>query len=255
MSQSTEIAPPWVAYPTYTRGTIGWRMGSGEDHMGNFWRFLDKIPDLQTRVAYLRRHAPAPYTWADFICRVLFEDRFSDDEAITHLNQVGLSDLIASDIAYHTWVARQDNVNWFWRSIADSPQESARYRTRPMAFWSRRIASLRDDPQAEIPALLESWQGCEEPFRTGRIASLSLSEGLLSLAQMLCAGRVIPPWKLGLSVSDFEDTFNENMGFVDAFRLWGLEYFDDRFMLGSYLKENDAPEVWESWCRTSFFAP
>lgn len=227
--------------------------------MGEFWDFIETLPNLETRAAYFRRHAPAPYTWADFVHGVLFpsEDRFPEPVvAISKLTESGFSDLIASDIAYRTWLAQQRDVVYPWEFV-DNPISAARRWTRDFAFWSRQMVTtigVRDQNLCQI-ATPEEWQDCDQAFWMGSLENLRLNEGLLSLAQMLCAGRVIPPWKLGLSISDFEDTFSNEMGFVDAFRLWGMEYFDDRFQLGSYLKENDAPEVWESWCRARFFVP
>ena len=29
--------PPWIAFPEIGRGSIGWRMGGGEDYWGEFW--------------------------------------------------------------------------------------------------------------------------------------------------------------------------------------------------------------------------
>ena len=31
--------PPWIACPEIGRGSIGWRMGGGEDYWGEFWKW------------------------------------------------------------------------------------------------------------------------------------------------------------------------------------------------------------------------
>jgi hypothetical protein len=42
------------------------------------------------------------------------------------------------------------------------------------------------------------------------------------------AGRVTPPGQLGGTLEDFADSFENDMGYVDAFRLRGMSPFDDR---------------------------
>ncbi len=69
---------------------------------------------------------------------------------------------------------------------------------------------------------------------------------------MLCAGRVIPPWQLGLTLDDFADSFEMEMGYVDAFRLWGMSSFDDREHLQRCLTTTKAPKAWQDWCVERF---
>ena len=69
---------------------------------------------------------------------------------------------------------------------------------------------------------------------------------------MLSAGRVTPPWQLGLTLADFAHSFEDEMGFADAFRLWSMSSFDDREQLQRYLTANDAPAVWDLWCADQF---
>lgn len=58
-----DLAPPWSAFPEYERYSLGWRMGMGETWMGLYAAFLQGLPaDRDTRLAYLRRHPPAPYS-------------------------------------------------------------------------------------------------------------------------------------------------------------------------------------------------
>ena len=69
---------------------------------------------------------------------------------------------------------------------------------------------------------------------------------------MLAAGWVTPPWELGLTLDDFTDSFEEDMGFVEAFRLWGMSSFDDREQLHRYLAKTNAPPAWPPWCAEHF---
>jgi hypothetical protein len=59
-----DLAPPWERFPTYERYTIGWRMGAGEDWLGLWHVFLKGLESSpEVRLAYLRRHLPAPISW------------------------------------------------------------------------------------------------------------------------------------------------------------------------------------------------
>src|ERR1041385_4888359 len=62
-----EIEPPWSAYPMLEYGSLGWRMGCGEDHMHEWFTYVRAhLPDFQSALAYLQRHPRAPRTWSTF---------------------------------------------------------------------------------------------------------------------------------------------------------------------------------------------
>jgi len=147
-----DIAPPWTKYPDYERGTIGWRMGGGEDWLSYWDRFLaDLDPAYDVRLAYLKRHPPAPVSWSDHVLRVLRPgDRDPDDadeDADAQLvaqrrgELFGLG-LVASDTSYPIWLSQQEGVRWPW-VFAETPQTAARYFTRDLWFWSRQVAARR----------------------------------------------------------------------------------------------------------------
>ena len=79
-----------------------------------------------------------------------------------------------------------------------------------------------------------------------------MRRGLLTLARMPAAGWVVPPWKLGLRLADSRDTFDDDMGLVDAFRLWGMSAFDDRDTLEAFLTSKGVPGEWAVWAREQF---
>lgn len=257
-----DLMPPWEKFPTYERFTIGWRMGAGEDWLGLWNVFLDDLDrSSEARVAYLRRHPPAPETWADSVHEVLHptsnpgdsamagdDDELSFDERYGPLREAGL---IASDIAYETWLSQQGLVVWPWK-YSKTPEDAARYRAREFWFWSRRVVELRKDTTWSAPEVPEAWESCSAPLRSGELPAVDLSQGLRTLAQMLASGRVVPPWQLSLTLDDFTDSFEMDMGFTDAFRNWGLSAFDDLAYLKRYLAETEAPEVWHSWCMNQF---
>ena len=81
----------------------------------------------------------------------------------------------------------------------------------------------------------------------GHVDEIDFDRGLLVIAQMLSAGEVQAPWQLGLSPEAFKDSFEEDMGYVDAFRLWAQSAFDDEPHVRSYLKATALTPSWEGW--------
>jgi hypothetical protein len=185
-------------------------------------------------------------------------DRFEDRRAA--LLEQGL---IASDAAYPIWLAQQQGVHWPW-SDCETPEKAAYYRTRELWFWSRQGAALRAEPGWTTPQVPRAWRACATPLATGAVGRLDLRRGLLSLAQLLSAGHVTPPWTLGLTPTSptrsptlvasttaarlaQSATRRSDMGYIDAFQKWGMEVFDDREHLKRYLDATRAPEAWAGW--------
>src|SRR5215831_14504375 len=111
LDANSDLAPPWERFPTYERYTIGWRMGVGEDWLGLWHVFLESLdPELDARLAYLRRHPPAPITWTDAVHHVLYPSSGrtarddNDEEKLVEAQRDALQQagLVASDIAYST---------------------------------------------------------------------------------------------------------------------------------------------------------
>ena len=82
--QGGELEPPWSRFPWISRYSIGWRMGSGESYMMLWSDFVDeRFETAEEALEYLRRHPPAPRTWADWIAHWLGQlerDRSEADE-------------------------------------------------------------------------------------------------------------------------------------------------------------------------------
>ncbi len=260
-----DIAPPWEEFPQYERYTIGWRMGSGESWLGFCGLFLERLPaDFDSRLAYLQRHAKAPHTWSDWVYDVLYPDAPEDDdddndddgeaekqvkrERREQLIQRGL---VASDVAYLTWRAKREAIRWPWEDV-ETPIEFARYWTRDLWFWSRHVAELR--AQHNLPAFdaPSEWREIADIVQTGKTGPVVLTEGLLSLVRCLAAGEMIAPWQVGLSPDDFKDSFDLDMGYVDAFRLWGMSVFDDQPMIDRYTENTRMPDEWKEWMSAEF---
>jgi hypothetical protein len=262
-----DLAPPWERFPEYERYSLGWRMGTGEDWMGLWSAFLEQLgPDRAARVAYLRRHAPAPISWANTVHDVLNpgasddddddddndDDDGNDDEndALSAERRAALLEqgLIAPDVAFETWLRQQTGVRWPWERN-DSPEGAARYDTREFWFWSRRIAELRGSANWSPPPMPEAWSACAEALASGVANNVDPSRGLLTLARFLAAGEVRAPWRLGLTPVDFRDSFEMDMGYIDAFRLWGMSAIDDREQIEAHLRAAPPPEAWAAWVR------
>lgn len=235
-----EVAPPWAVLPTEERYSIGWRMGHGEGVMHDFFRFAGSKGDWDEAawLGYLRRHPVAPYTWADWIDAVIFGNEreewdLGEPEVLERHHWLLEQGLIGSDVAYATWRAQQGGVlslPWGEGPFCDNPLELARYNLREFAFQSRQVGDVCD----ALPDPPPSWQ-------FGNL-------GLERLAQQLVSGQVLPPWRLGFSGEDFEDSFEDDMGYVDAFRLWILAAFDDLPHLNRYLDSvGGVPPEWERW--------
>jgi hypothetical protein len=61
------MKPPWAAHPELPFGSIGWRMGYGEDYWMQFHRWYGALrPDRRDQ--YERDH-PEPEPWAGFYTR------------------------------------------------------------------------------------------------------------------------------------------------------------------------------------------
>jgi hypothetical protein len=167
-------------------------------------------------------------------------DNENEDIEAQHRAELLREGLIASDASYPIWLRQQQGIRWPWEAI-ETPEEAARYWTRDFWFRSRQVAGLRGADWIP-PTVLDGWGPCREPLETGVVRKPDINRGLLTLAQMLAAGRVVPPWEFGLGMDAFADTFEMDMGYADAFRLWGMSAFDDRRqmerLIGSSVPEN-----------------
>ena len=92
-----------------------------------------------------------------------------------------------------------------------------------------------------------SWKNVETQLLTGNIGDIDQTQGLLTLAQMFCAGSIKPPWTLGLSPDDFTDSLEMDIGYSDAFRLWMISAFDDDILLREILNKTKIPSEWVDW--------
>jgi hypothetical protein len=131
-----DLAPPWAEFPSYERYTIGWRMGYGEDWLGYLHVFLDRLgPKRETREAWLRRHPPAPYTWANWIAQLfgLTDDSTIDEDVFAEFAAAGL---IAPDAAYARGTAFSPATSTARASLSASSRASSRASTPSRTTWA-----------------------------------------------------------------------------------------------------------------------
>lgn len=244
-----DIVPPWAYLPEVERYSIGWRMGYGEDWMGYWSVFLDQLPsDHTTRLEYLRRHAVAPISWADGVYCVLNAE-FEREGELTPQQLDGLYKLgvIGSDVAFGTWCARADGIESPWDGTG-SFEHAARYNTRTFWFWSRHVSALRQAGKLDDVELPPSWSALEPALRSGALGEIDPVYGLRALALMFVAGRVLPPWQVGLLPDSTQGNFDMDMGYAEAFSLWAMSAFDDAEHLARYTEQvGGVPQAWTSW--------
>ncbi len=246
-----DMVPPWEKYPTYEKYTIGWRMGAGEDYIHSWYRFVSKLPEAyDTRFAYLKRHRPAPVNWSDRVLDVLYPNEGYDDyeSEISNKDQNKLIQLglIEQDAAYNSWISQQVQIAWPWHTF-DTPQDAARYSTRDFWFFSRQLKAAREKGKVAFERIPDNWKSVEKQLMSGDIGTVNPAKGLIALAQMLCVGTIESPWKLGLTLNDFQDSYEIDMGFVDAFRLWCTCAFDDDALLWEMFPKKEIPGAWLDW--------
>lgn len=55
------LPPTWMMYPNIPQGSIGWRMGYGEDYLGHYYAWFQNLSDLDQ--ARYEEMFPAPVFW------------------------------------------------------------------------------------------------------------------------------------------------------------------------------------------------
>lgn len=253
LNEAGEIPPPWILFPTYTRYTIGWRMGTGEDYMSCWYRWRSGMFETtEALTRYLCRYDPAPFTWATMIGRILspgFDDSDDFDEDLFIENMLNLG-FVREDAAYHNWLASgEDAPLWSNRS---TPGELGRYDARWLTYWTRRALTSRD--AGELDTLLAQvddpslpWVEFVACLKSGKLPEELPEGGYDQLALELAAtGAPRPPWVLEETAPPEDVDYDyETASYQDAWLLWVPDVFDDRPSMERYLSAfAAAPNAW-----------
>lgn len=64
IEEKTLMEPPWIAFPSYGRYSLGWRMGAGESYLMAFFKWRSQLSDEDKRV--YESLFPPPITMYDY---------------------------------------------------------------------------------------------------------------------------------------------------------------------------------------------
>jgi hypothetical protein len=215
-----ELEPPWARCPEIPQGSIGWRMGGGEDYLYRWFAFVrEHWIDQASAMAYLRRHPPAPYRWRRFLMRQLDDidlrahperspmPKLAHEAAdVIRLASLKAQGLLAEDAAYPVFVRNQlvgGELAPAWNSFgaSESPENGMRYRTRELGWWARWLGTACADRQAYLdrhPAPA-SWASSIAQIRAGTSTAWQTLEGGSAslIPAMVLHGLLPPPWTGG----------------------------------------------------------
>lgn len=266
MSDAEDLPPPWAKHPEIPAGSIGWRMGYGEGWLVQWGAWLEQQPrDRQWRAAYLRRHAPAPRTWARTVVGVLEPHREEDDDedddgegdgdGESDGDRLAAEGLVGDDVAMGAWEAIHGEAPvapWAERWHAGKLGSAARYGGRELTFWARWCASRRDDERLgawlrSVPEPEPAWEPMREAVRLGvppsdwRPASAWEQLGVLVAAH----AEAPPPWVLGEAPESLRERHEDDSSYADAWCSWVYDAFDDRASWRAYLgRHPPMPAEW-----------
>ncbi|MCB9741920.1 MAG: hypothetical protein H6741_23370 [Alphaproteobacteria bacterium] len=212
-----DLPPPWARFPGYTRTTLGWRMGHGEEYRWahEHW-FKAQGWDREGRIAYFRRHPPAPYTWADALGQHLDGEDALEAEALAELG------LVAEDVAAGTWALRHAPAFRPWSS-RDEPVTYAWLHARELAFFCRWAAGLR--AEGSLQAWLDeqppppAWQA----FGRALLGDLAVAKAAPMeqgwrrvMLECGARGAAPPPWSPGVPAPNRDRVHGREVGYADA---------------------------------------
>lgn len=252
-----DMAPPWAKYPEIQQGSLGWRMGTGEDWLMNWHDWIVARPaDRAQRIAYLGRHPPAPRNWADTARWVV--DPGAEGDARTALNHelVALG-LVADDVAILAWLALHDPPAPPWRE--GSPADAVRYEARALNFFVRWALRQRADDRLEpwlaaAPRPLRAWRAFHDALRSGQVNGPLPRAPRHQLAILLAAmGDPPPPWTRGEPPTALARQFEDRTTYAGAWFEWAFDSFDDLATWRAYLQRvAPPPPEWEDAVRDEF---
>lgn len=262
-----DVAPPWARCPEIAFGSIGWRMGYGETWLDRWEAWLAEQPtDRGWRLAYLRRHPPAPRSWATAVARVLGgarEDEEVDEVEPGLLAELEAAGLVGDDVGFGAWLALHGEAPpapWTAGGAEGSPREAVRYGARELDFWARWCATQRASGGLErwlktVPPAPESWAGLLAAAVSGVAPATAAEDAFARVAVLLAAhGQPPAPWVVGEPPSSLREDFEaEEAGYADAWSVWVLDRFDDAATWRGYLAgQGPRSEAWSEALERAF---
>lgn len=264
MGDPEELPPPWAKHPEIPSGSIGWRMGYGEGYLMEWHDWLARQPkDRAPRLAYLRRHPPAPRTWSRTVAYVLEPDRDADDDdgdegegdESEGSEPLVAEGLVGDDVAMGAWEAihaEAPAAPWAERWHASKLGSAARYGGRELTFWARWCAKQRACGQLDawlqrVPAPEPVWEPLRDAVRDGALpGGFRPTTEWERLGVLLAAhGEAPPPWVLGEAPASFGDRYEDDSSYADAWCLWVYDAFDDAPSWRAYLERHGGvPAEW-----------
>jgi len=273
MTDDEELPPPWAKYPELPSGSIGWRMGYGESWVMGWGTWLEQQPkDRAWRAAYLRRHPPAPRTWAGTVAGVLepehddAEDVDEDYEATNeaHAKRLAAEGLVGDDVAMGAWAAlhgEAPEAPWAMKWHARKLGSAARYGGRELTFWARWCASRREDGRLEawlrgVPEPESAWVPMREAVRHGAVPKdwSPASAWERAAVSIAAHAELPPPWELGEPASSLCQAYEDDSSYADAWCSWVYDAFDDGTSWRAYLERHAAmPDDWRERCESVIY--
>ncbi len=265
-----DLAPPWARYPEIPNGSIGWRMGGGEGWLMMWWQWLARLPtDRAVRLAYLRRHPPAPRSWTRSAMSVIdpdFEDDFEDegdDEVADALDErrrslrseLEQAGVLVDDAAIGAWLLRNDPPRAPWVGEG-SVAGAVRYGARALNFFVRWAVARRAEGRLAswleaVPPPPRGWRAVHDALASGRAPAALPRDAREQLAILLAAqGDPPPPWTRGEPPAAIEQQFEEDTTYAGAWSEWATDSFDDASSWTAYLGRCvAAPPEWDQVIR------
>jgi hypothetical protein len=255
-----ELEPPWAAYPWIQYGSIGWRMGCGEDYLMQWYPYAARcIVDFPSALAYLQRHPRAPRPWASFLLSWLPPLARANPRGALQLDraQVDALGLVGDDVAYPVFVRNAQREGgmtapWTWRVATDSPAAGWRYLTREIGWWARWLATGCADRTAWLdaqPAPSGAWSPVVAAVRARRAdpAWATLTGGAEQLIPLAVAhGALPPPWLGGHPPRDAIVYDVDPADDIDRWAWWLFATLDDPASWRGYLARWPPPPAWQA---------
>lgn len=268
MADSDDLQPPWAKHPEISWGSVGWRMGYGESWLMRWQAWLGQQPvDRAWREAYLRRHPPAPRSWANVVAEILEppgdpnRDDDDSDENVEDAVDGGLAKRLADegwlgdDVAMDAWEAlhgEHPEAPWVARWHAGELGPAARYGARQLTFWARWCARRREDGRLdawlrEVPEPGPAWAPVHDAIRRGEVSPTgNATSSWERIAWLIAAhAEAPPPWSLGEPPTSFRDAYTNDSSYADAWCSWAYDVFDDDTSWRAYLERHGGvPAAW-----------